>query len=388
MTELSPASSQEPLAPTLILDTCMVTALPWNSTVWELFRAVRAAGTARIAVPEMVLIELLAQRERDYRSALDKATAAHQALWKLQFVDVDALAHWPAVSSVEDHVKLWEDIYRRSLEILPLTREAAVEGLRREAQRVRPARANGRTATGARDAAIWMTVLGEAKASPASMVYFVSNNMNDFGLGGNLYPDMADEVKAAGLTIEYLTDLDDALSRISRREEVDPNDTDLLARINAATTTQALWSFVVETLEGQQVSGAVVDFDDEDPFVEWDSSWEELQVRTVEVAACRDQASYAVGTAGSPSGPVRTLAATVSLLVGGEARRWTHPMETRDLEPVAFAVDVRLLFGPGSVSVVSASDPRSFTAAEDKEATAMAIRLCKGHGYFLPQDLE
>ncbi|MFG3518579.1 hypothetical protein [Streptomyces bobili] len=68
----------------------MVTALPWNSTVWELFRAVRAAGTGRIAISEMVLIELLAQRGREYSSALDNATAAHQALWKLQFADIDA----------------------------------------------------------------------------------------------------------------------------------------------------------------------------------------------------------------------------------------------------------------------------------------------------------
>ncbi|MGW3631870.1 PIN domain-containing protein [Streptomyces sp. NPDC005122] len=376
-----------PLVPTLILDTCAVTTLPWNSTVWELFRAVRAAGTARIAIPEMVLIELLAQREREYRSALDKAEAAHQALWKLQFSDEEAMVHWPAVSGVEDHVKHWEGIYWRSLEILPLTREAAVEGLRREAHRIRPARASTKNATGGRDAAIWMTVLEQAKASPASLVHFVSNNSNDFGVNGTLYPDMADEVKAAGVSVEYLTNLDDALNRISSREEIDANDPDLLARVGAATTTQALWSFVVETLEGQQVSGAVVDFDDEYPFVEWDSSWEELQVRAVEVAAPRDQASYTVGTTGDPSSQARTLATTVSLLVGGEARRWNRYMGTGDLEPVAFAIEVRVLFGPGSVSVVSVGEPRAFTAAEDTAATAMAIRLCQGHGYFLPQHL-
>jgi hypothetical protein len=388
MADLRRKPSQEPCVPTLILDTCVVTALPWNSTVWELFRAVRAAGTGRIAISEMVLIELLAQRGREYSSALDKATAAHQALWKLQFVDMDATHVWPAVYSPEDSLQKWEDIYRQTMEVLPLTREAAVEGMRREAHRLRPARASGKTATGSRDAAIWMTVLEQAKVDPTCPVYFVSSNVNDFGPNGKLYPDMADEVNVAGVSVEYLTNLDEALSRISRREDLAHDDKGLAGRVTAATTTQALWSFIVESMEGQQVAGAVVDFDDEDPFVEWESAWFEYQVRMMEVASWSDEASYVVGTADGPGSPVRTLAATVSILVGGEARRWTRRMGTGDLEPVAFAIDLRLLFGPGSISVASASEPRSFTAAEGDAATAMAVRLCAGHGYSVPQLLQ
>ncbi|MEV7427757.1 PIN domain-containing protein [Streptomyces sp. NPDC091212] len=385
MADLRHNPFQEPCVPTLILDTCVVTALPWNSTVWELFRAVRAAGTGRIAIPEMVLIELLAQRGREYSSALDKATAAHRALWKLQFVDIDATHVWPAVYSPEDSLQKWEAIYRQTMEVLPLTREAAVEGLRREAHRLRPARASGKTATGSRDAAIWMTVLEQAKVDPTWPVYFVSSNVNDFGPNGKLYPDMADEVNVAGVSIEYLTDLDEALSRISRREDLAHDDEGLAERVTAATTTQALWSFIVESMEGQQVAGAVVDLDDEAPFAEWESAWSELKVRMIEVASWSSAASYAVGPADSP---VRTLAATVSILVGGEARRWTRRMGSGDLEPAAFAIDLRLLFGPGSISVASAGEPRSFTAAEDDAATAMAVRLCAGHGYSVPRLLQ
>ncbi|WP_328733540.1 hypothetical protein [Streptomyces bobili] len=63
-------------------------------------------------------------------------------------------------------------------------------------------------------------------------------------------------------------------------------------------------------------------------------------------------------------------------------------MGTRDLEPVAFAIDLRLLFGPGSISVASAGEPRSFTDAEGDAATAMAVRLCADHGYSVPQLLQ
>ncbi|MFD3334700.1 hypothetical protein ACFWV1_18895 [Streptomyces sp. NPDC058700] len=199
---------------------------------------------------------------------------------------------------------------------------------------------------------------------------------------------MADEVDVAGVSVEYLTNLDEALSRISRREDLAHDDEGLAGRVIAATTTQALWTFIIETMEGQQVAGAFVDFDDEYPFIEWESAWPELQVRMMEVASWSDETSYAVGTADGPGSPVRTLAATVSILVGGEARRWTWGMGTGDLEPVAFAIDLRVLFGPGSISVASAGEPRAFTTAEDDAAIAMAVRLCAGNGYFVPQDKE
>ncbi|MFI8405181.1 PIN domain-containing protein [Streptomyces sp. NPDC085463] len=371
----------------LILDTCAVTALPWDSTIWEMFRAVRAAGTGRIAISEMVLIELLAQRDREYRSARDKAAAAHEALWSMQFTDVDSSHVWPAVYSPEDSLQKWEDIYRQTMEVLPLTREAAVEGLRREAHRLRPARASGKTAIGSRDAAIWMTVLEQAKAAPTCPVYFVSQNVNDFGPNGKLYPDMADEVRVAGVNIEYLITLDEALNRISRREDVVHDDADLTSRVRMPETLHALGSFI-GAMEGQQITGAVIDFDDEYPFAEWEHTWYEFKERMWEIASWSDEASYVVGTADSPSSSIRTLAATMKILVGGEARRWSRHMGIGDLEPVAFAIDVRLLFGPGSASVVSAGEPRPFTAAEDDAATAMVTRLCAGYGYPVPHLLQ
>lgn len=284
----------------------MVTALPWNSTVWELFRAVRAAGTGRIAISEMVLIELLAQRGREYSSALDNATAAHQALWKLQFGDIDATHVWPAVYSSEDSLQKWEDIYRQTMEVLPLTQEAAVEGLRREAHRLRPARTSGKMATGSRDAAIWMTVLEQAKLDPTCPVYFVSSNVTDFGPKRKALPRHGGRGERRRRERRISHHLDEALSRISRRENLAHDDEGLAERVTAATTTQALWSFIVESMEGQQVAGAVVDFDDEDPFVESESAWSEYQVRVIEVASGSDEVSYAVGTAdgpGSRSGP-------------------------------------------------------------------------------------
>jgi hypothetical protein len=113
----------------IILDTCVLTTLPWNSTVWELFRAVRSAGNPRAAVSEMVLAELLAQREREYQAALDKAHGAHQGLWSLQFGETSGgFAHWPVVLGTDTHVAQWDVLYWQVLEVLPLSREGAVGG--------------------------------------------------------------------------------------------------------------------------------------------------------------------------------------------------------------------------------------------------------------------
>ncbi|WP_330457407.1 PIN domain-containing protein [Streptomyces sp. NBC_00820] len=375
MPDLHPDASKGLRAPlpTLILDTCVVTTLPWNSTIWELFRAVRTAGLQRIAIPEMVLMELLAQRSREYDSACKKAYAAHEALWKLQFVENEAFHHFPAVYSPQDYLKRWEEIYRTTLEVLPLSREAAVEGLRREAYRLRPARANGKGAVGSRDAAIWMTVLEQAKGDSSGSVCFVSKNTDDFGPNGILYPDMAEEVKLAGLDVEYLTSLDEALNRISRREVLSHDDPDLTERLSSLVAANVFTASIYNGLVGQSVAGAAVDFDDEDPFAEWETHWEALTIRMLYSMDWRDEVAYSTGT--TTAEPVRTLAATLSLFVGGEAQRWTQRMGTGAPEPVAFAIDVRILMGPHSVSVASVSDPRPFTSTEEATASAAAAAL-------------
>lgn len=163
----------------IILDTCVLTEQQRSSPIWELLYALRESGTQRVALPEMVLVELLAQRQRRYEETLKKAQNAYNALWKLQFSDSDGSELWPAVDTVQNHVKLWDALYRRTFEVLPLTLEAAREGLWREAQRRRPAKVSGKE--GSRDSAIWATVLQEAKQDSGNTIYFVTSNSKDFG---------------------------------------------------------------------------------------------------------------------------------------------------------------------------------------------------------------
>lgn len=253
----------------LIIDTNALTRQGAGNPLWEQLYALKVSGKLTPAITEVVLVELLSQREREYEAAVTKAQDAYDALLALSINDDPGLLHRPAPLPVTDHVQAWEQLYRRTLKVLPLTLEAAREGLRREAYRVLPARPSGKTATGSRDSAIWMTVLEQAQLIKPEPVIFVSENRNDFGTGGKLFPRMAAEVAAAGAKVEYLNSLDDVLARFAQLTPLH-DDSDLRARIMSPSTQSWLHQYVVSQLTGEQFAGSVVDFDDhEAPFMEW-----------------------------------------------------------------------------------------------------------------------
>lgn len=94
------------------IDTCVLTEHQHTGSIWELLYALRTSGAQRVAIPEMVLVELLAQRERRYEAVLEKARNAYDALWKLQFSTSDGSELWPAVDRVHRHVEQWDALYR------------------------------------------------------------------------------------------------------------------------------------------------------------------------------------------------------------------------------------------------------------------------------------
>ncbi|MFJ9565956.1 PIN domain-containing protein [Streptomyces fuscichromogenes] len=346
----------------IILDTCVLTEQQHSSPIWELLYALRESGTQRVALPEMVLVELLAQRQRRYEETLEKAGNAYNALWKLQFSDSDGSEHWPAVETVQHHVRLWDALYRRTFEVLPLTLEAAREGLWREAQRRRPAKASGKE--GSRDSAIWATVLQEAKRDPDKTIYFVTSNSKDFGPDQALHPELATEVTAAGVAVEYLTDLKKVLAQFAERRAVPHDDPRLQAHITAPTTAGWLHQFVVAEVTSGPFEGCVVDFDDEAPFLEWGDFEQWLSSPTVEILNWSDEAEYVAAD-------VSRLAATVRVLAVGVARR-LDSWQSEAL--VAFTVDVRVVFGEDSLTALSVSSFRPVEDAEEPAAAAAAER--------------
>ncbi|MFI1379931.1 PIN domain-containing protein [Embleya sp. NPDC020886] len=357
----------------IILDTCVLTKQGPNSPFWEWSHALRQDGTRRVALPEMVLFELLAQREREYEGALSKAREAHKALWALDFDPDDAGARWAAPVTPAQHVKQWETLYRRTFEILPLTPEAAREGLRREAYRVPPAKAinNGKSATGSRDAAIWMTVLEQARALPEQGVVFVSGNANDFGPNGTLLPSLAQEVTRAGTTVEYLTDLNEVLAEFARKDTLPDDDPRLTARIGHPSTLEWLRHHVLSELAPDRFEGYVVDFDDhEAPMSAWRDFRTWLAAPAVRVLAWRDAATYAMGDDSA-------VAVTVRIVVAGVAHRLDSLWgDTQAI--TAFTTDVRLLFGTDSLTALSATPGRPFTDDEIDDAGTIVSTMLDG----------
>ncbi|MGW0647477.1 PIN domain-containing protein [Streptomyces umbrinus] len=348
----------------IIIDTCVLTRQPWDSPLWELLSAVKASGTQSIAIPEMVLMELLAQRERQYAEALNKAEAAHRNLHALQFSDRDASEHWPAVYSPATFVEKWEEIYRHAFDILPLTHGAAVEALRREAFRIPPAKASGKSATGSRDAAIWMTVLEHAKTC-GETIYFVSGNTNDFGKDGSFFPSMADEVAAASASVEYMQDVKELLNRFAEKRDLDHNDPALAARIEAPTTKVWMHQIVTAQVAGSPFGGAVVNFDDhEAPFSEWEHHFEDL-VSTPELRLVdwHEESLYS-------SGESSTLAATVKVLVAGLARRYDR-FVGHEVVPTVFEFEARMLFSSDSLAALSVSSTQP--VADERESMALGL---------------
>lgn len=258
----------------------------------------------------------------------------------------------------------WEKRYRSALIVLPLTLDAAREGLRREAYRLRPARASGKSAIGSRDAAIWMTVVEQASQG-TEPVHFISLNSNDFGPDGKLFPDLQREAGEAGAEIAYFNDLNKVLEKFSTTSTVAADDTDLNAKVTAPTTAAWLHQFVVSQVASGQFSAATIDFDDhEGVFLDWEDYFELISSPEVRVLSWTSGARYGLADGTS------TWAATVRLLVVTYARRLRYP---QDSALAAFTIDVRLLFGTDTLTALSASSTQG--VADDDYADAYEASL-------------
>lgn len=338
----------------VVFDTCVLTRLEYDSPVWELITAIFQAGVVRFGLPETVLQELLAQREREYISAVRTAEVAWERLQRHQ--EERHRSMFPAVSHSRDHVRRWENLYRRSCEELPLSGESAREALRREVHRIRPAKESGKSATGSRDAAIWLATVDYARKYPGTTTYFVSSNPHDFGPDDQLFPELQDDVRAAGVRVEYLSSLNTVLDRFGQRKSVPAAEAEeaVELRLKQVDVLQAIQDFVRERhiSDGfkawrsdpqarQLATGRWTDFD----------GW--LEAPAVKSLGVAEVATYAVGGK-------TFVAATARIGVCGLARQ----TEARTASLAVFAVPVRLLFGENSVTTLSGGALEPLTPGE------------------------
>jgi hypothetical protein len=195
----------------IIFDTSAVNLLNRRSSRWDLLRAVKQSGL-ELSIPWMVCEELIAHQVLPYIEAFQQATAAINRLNKRNEWG-DALRR-PS-NEIERARSYWRGQYEELFRILETSGEAARQALSREANCQRPAKVDPENKGGARDAAIWLSVMDFLKANPEESVFFVCGNTSDFGDGSSYPEPMADDLRAAGSRLTLLTSFPEFVSRFT-----------------------------------------------------------------------------------------------------------------------------------------------------------------------------
>ena len=197
----------------IIFDTNAVFRLPPEGPRADLIRKLRESRHHRVAVPWMVLEEMAAHQAKTY---VEKHNAAVGALQKLRH-DLP----WSLESSLEplDLERLlnhWRSTYGEIFEVIETSGEVALRALAREAMALQPAKRVKDHSEGARDAAIWFSILEFLKDNPEEHVCFVTNNTNDFGDGTAYRYPMDEDVRGFEDRLTRLEDFDQVISQFTK----------------------------------------------------------------------------------------------------------------------------------------------------------------------------
>jgi hypothetical protein len=203
------------MSKSVVLDT---NALPirrgLNGTLWLSARKICELHDIEIVVPSIVVAETVNLRREGYAEAEGDFLTSLSKISK--FYDLQPI-YVPSTQEICDE---WKNEIEQSLSIVIVNGDDAVEALEREASRVRPAR-NG---SGARDSAIWLTVLRRALTD--EVVYFISNNTKDFGNDGgiDLHQSLKGEIGSTSGSVCYLHSINDLIQLLADPVTVPPLD--------------------------------------------------------------------------------------------------------------------------------------------------------------------
>jgi hypothetical protein len=195
----------------IFLDT---NALPLESHLGSLrFSIIRAIAHQRnhtIFLPSLALEEAVARRQRNVETA---ARDLERALDRLRKLGVKV--NTSPIQNAAEIAEQWRKDLTSQVSIIETPDAAFSQALLREIRRLRPAR-EGR---GARDSAIWITVL-EAHRNFNELSYFLSNNTKDFADPNDksrLHPDLAAECSSTNYPLNYCASASDLLTQLGEK---------------------------------------------------------------------------------------------------------------------------------------------------------------------------
>lgn len=211
----------------IIFDTCVLFGPGPDDPKFDLLRALRQSGQQQVAIPWMVQEELVAHRVLRHAKAHAEAVNATRALnrttpWAAPEPEPRPLDRGAA----SDY---WRKQYQRLFDVIETSGDVALLALQREANRQKPAKGpEAGDKGGARDTAIWLSVVDYLKANPGETAYFVTANTSDFGNGTEFLAPMDADIKGLESRLKLLTSFDAAVSEFTIPLEIDEHTRDVL----------------------------------------------------------------------------------------------------------------------------------------------------------------
>ena len=246
----------------IIFDTNALFGLRRDTPKFDLLRAFKLSGSQIAAVPWMVLEELVAQQVVPYVTAHDRAFSAIKELnrrspWRASSVRIPP-------REIEEAKAYWRAEYSEVLTVLETSADNAKLALAREAYVEKPAKIIGdknNIKVGARDVAIWLSVVGYLKDNPGEEVFFVCNNHRDFGRGVDYVSPMAEDIAGMESRLKFLPLFEDFISRFTQEIDVASDRArDLLSQLGAdsiaAVGRHAVIALAGRTFDGTRYAGS------------------------------------------------------------------------------------------------------------------------------------
>lgn len=229
----------------IIFDTNAVNLLPPEGPRADIIRKLRQSRHHKVAVPWIVLEEMAAHQAKHYPV---KHQAVVNTLEKLR----DVLP-WKLESSLEPldldrFLEHWRTVYSEIFEVIETSGEVALRALAREAMALPPAKRAKDHSEGARDVAIWFSILEYLKQNPDEHVYFVTDNSDDFGDGVTYPYPMNEDVRGLEGRLDRLRNFEEVVSQFTT--EVSGRDAEAAAQqlLRSLTVRERVAQTAVEVL--------------------------------------------------------------------------------------------------------------------------------------------
>ena len=199
----------------IILDTCILEKFSLDSTSSDLLKTIRTSGVDVVAVPDIVMSELVSHRVLPQREKHEKAVEAFKNYRESSPWPIEVPA--PALG-LDKLTAYWRGKFGEVVNVVETSASALREAFQREAMLLEPCKRveveKKKYKIGGRDAAIWLTAVEYAREHQDETVVFVSANTGDFG-DGPPYPYPMDKDVAGLKNFVHLTKFTEVISRFA-----------------------------------------------------------------------------------------------------------------------------------------------------------------------------